>query len=345
MLFSGVTGSFRDSRKIASWLLLLSGVTTLFYAVLCAEQLRGSSFFGLVMAVGVISTVFVAFRTIFDYKIPYEIMDMKYYSDYASYLGIFSSVPGLVIGLVVPIFYAKFEFYAATCWFFIASAVFMALAVCFTLTLEPYTKEGEDTEPTESKPLSVHPIRDFLRLFSCRDFRVLLIPNLLRGVGMGLMSIFPLIIVYEGIIAEENLTLLSSASYIGVFVSSFLYIRMVRKWGIPMTGFIGGVMFCFVLLCTSGNLVWLMIAYIIVSTGNNLLSNAMPNMIYLTVTGDIISQFHTWRLALSTLGTALSTAALGMMIGRVDSVIILGIGALGMFICMLSFLLYYRKRI
>ena len=58
-----------------------------------------------------------------------------------------------------------------------------------------------------------------------------------------------------------------------------------------------------------------------------------------------MSPFHTWRLALTTLGTTLSTSIIGAVIDSVPPTLILIVGTLAYFVCALSYSMIYRKKL
>jgi len=68
-------------------------------------------------------------------------------------------------------------------------------------------------------------------------------------------------------------------------------------------------------------------------------------MIYRTAEPSVISSFHTWRLAVSNLGTIFATTLFGWIMDKVPAAVILILGFLGILGCAGGYYLCYRKRI
>ena len=63
----------------------------------------------------------------------------------------------------------------------------------------------------------------------------------------------------------------------------------------------------------------------------------MPNLVYKKIDRKLMSIFHTWRLALSTVGTAVATAVIGGLIGIVSPLCIFLIGSVATLFCAVSY--------
>lgn len=341
LLCAGITSASADSRKAAGWMYLLCGISWLPYIPICLFGLPVRLFTGAMFVLGLGTTVFSALRVIYDYKLPCEVLDMRFYSEYTAYLGLFSGIAGMVIGIGLPLVYDRLPYAGVTAAVFALAAACMALGAFCIVRMKPISAEAG---PAEHQKIAVRPWQDLKRLLANRDFRVMLVPNTIRGVSAGLVSMLAVIALREEVLTQTNVTMMTAVNYAGTFLSCFLYVKLVRRFGIPVTGLVGAVLFCLVVAAMGGGTGWFLVVYGIAATGNNLAANAFPDMVYHSVPQEIISPFHTWRLALMALGTAISTPIFGALLPVVAAEVLLVIGAAGLLLCALGYYLFYRKQ-
>ena len=72
-------------------------------------------------------------------------------------------------------------------------------------------------------------------------------------------------------------------------------------------------------------------------SGYNIVCYAIPDTVYLSVEESSISSYHTWRMALTTLGTVLSTALFGLVADSVSPTVLAVCGTVSVFFCCLAY--------
>lgn len=338
---SGMAAGFCDSRKAIGLMFGLRALFILGYALFCAVTVTSQVFYIMMLIVGTLIALETALRSIFEYKLPCEVLDMKYYSLHLSCAGLVSGITGTVVGLVIPRMYQRFDFLTVTGVCLILAALTSFLALLMNLSLKPLNEQRN----LPHTKLTINPIEDLKNLWRNRDFRRLLGPNFARGLGLGAVSLSALIAVRGTGMTEGDTPMIQSAIYIGTMVSSFLYAWLVKRLGVPKTALFGSLLFGVVCFATAGNTTWFLVLYAISYIGYNTVSNALPDMIYRTAEPSIISSFHTWRLAVSNLGTVFATTLFGWIMDKVPAAVILILGFLGILICAGGHYLCYRKRI
>jgi len=319
LLLAGAASAERDTRKPLLWLTAMTAVLTVCHIVFCIWSMQNILIFALVLLLGCLQAVITALRTIYIYKLPCEVIDMRDYTVLTGYQGLFTGIAGIGIGFLLPLFFEKYPYMTVCGAAFAAAGLLQMTSGCCIWKLHPMEKNNSTVqiaeEPTRIK-FSV--VDDLLRLIRNKDFRWLLVPNILRGAGNAMISIFALLVIQAGILNEENVSLITAATSIASIISCFAYVFCVKHFNIPKTCLIGGILFCFFCLTHTRGSIMCVLMYAIAYIGYNMVSCAIPNMIYRSVSSDLISIFQSWRLALSQLGQVLALALFGMMMETVD---------------------------
>ena len=204
---------------------------------------------------------------------------------------------------------------------------------------------SKDVTSAKTEKITINPWLDLKLLIQNKDFVFLIIPNFLRGIGAGVVSMIALIAIRSVGMEDSDTPLLTTAGNIGSMLSSILYVYLVRRFGIPKTGLIGGCVFCLICLTPLGSTTSFLILYSAAYVGYIILSNAIPNMVYQAADQTIISRFHTWRLAITALGTAVGTPICGVLLVKVSPVVLLLIAAFVILLCTVGYYLCYYKRL
>lgn len=341
--FSGITAYYKDSRPALAILLLLQGLLSGLYAIFGFVRMDLDALYICVLGIASLLAVVSALFTIFDYKLPCEIMAMESYSTHVAYSSLFSGVVGTGVSFVLPILYRKYPFYEVATTSIIVSGVTLILAALVMLWLKPLNSEPDQTSNQRPK---FNPIKDIHRLLRNYDFRFLFIPNILRGFGSGMLSIIALIALRGFAMEDGDVPLITAAANIGAFLSSFIYVFLVKRLGIPWTGLLGGILFGVICFSAFGNSVSFLVIYCVAQIGLHLAGNAIPNMIYCSIDSSIMSQFHTWRMILLALGSAIGTPIYAALLDKVPIVILFIISAAATFLSVFGYyLLYHKKRV
>jgi len=345
LLFSGASSYVSDTRKPLLWLTSISGVFTVCHIVFCFPIFHGLLTFAMILLLGCIQGTLTALRKIFIYKLPCDVMDLQYYSIYAGYQGLFIGVAGIGIGFLLTFFHARYSFMTVSGFAFATAGVLLVLSGVFLWNLHPIEKKKDDTGSASSdlpkEKWSV--INDLRRLLKNKEFRYLMIPNILRGFGESLIGIFAVIAIRESILSEETASLITAGTYIGTLLSCFAYVFCVKYIGIGKTCLCGGILFALVCLSLSGGSLVCIILYAVAYIGYNMVCCAIPDLIYRSVSSDLISIFQTWRLALTQLGLVLASAIYGFMIEAYDGFWLILIGCICYLVCALCYFCYFRR--
>ena len=338
LLLSGLLSGVRQTVKAATVTFAASGVLTALYAGLFMMNGKNAAFYPLLMALGGVLSVTTAIRNVFDYKMPCEVMDIGRYSYYLSVGGVVSGLSGIGTGLVLTACYARFDFHTVSCGAFFTAGVLLLLAAAVNaLIRQLQTPEP----PTEKKSGALSMVFAVLR---DKDFLALLLPNTLRGVGEAVMAMITVLAVRRIGIAESDSAVITTIGNIAMFASCIMYGFLAPRLRVPKLCLLGSLLFVGVIPAFMGGSTMFFVLYGIAYVGFNIISNALPDMIYQNVSPKIMSAFHTWRLALMTLGTTVATKVFGAVLDDTSVFVILSAGVGAYLFCSVGYYLRFGKR-
>ncbi len=335
LLFSSVTARAKKTIPVYSALCLVSGVLTGLYALLFGAA-GGQIMYLFLMVLGCLVSAVTAIRNIFDYKIPCEVMKLDDYSMYVSGCGIVGGVSGLAAGALLSLSYKHFSFTAVTCGAYIAAGICYITAGFINKALKKITVEKSD----KAEEKSAGTLRD---LFKDRTFKILLLPNFIRGIGMAVVPMIALLAINSRVITETDGATVTVFTYLATLVSCIVYVYLARRIGVAKLCALGAVLFCFLVPAFSGGKTVFYICYTVSYAGYYIINNAVPDLVYRNINPDMMSIFHTWRLALSTIGTTAATAVIGKLIGTVSPLWVLLIGAAAHIICVTAYYAVFKN--
>lgn len=338
LLFSGITSKTKKTIPAYTLLCLLSGVFTCTYALIFSFSFRENIAFFLLMLAGCLVTAVTAVRTIFDYKLPCEVMESDEYSLYVSVGGILGSAFGIAAGALLSLAYKKSEFNSVTCAAFLLAGASLCAAsfINRALKLKSMGKTAENQKAGRASG-------DIAALFKNKTFLRLCVPNFIRGIGMATVPMMTVFAVGAGVIAETDGAAVTVCTYLGTLISCSLYAFLSRKVKIKTLCMGGALLFCVIAVSLSGGRTEFFICYTLAYIGYYAVSCAVPDLVYRNIESDIMSVFHTWRLALSTVGTTVSTALMGRLIGKVPPLWFLVAAAVSHIICAAAYAFEFSK--
>ena len=335
LIFANAADRYRRTKRAATLLFFANAAALLFQMTLCLLPESSAVFCLAAFAVGGLVNLSNTVRVVFEYKMICEVIPVERYSAYSSVSGIVCGVSGILPGFLVPLFYARWDYTSVTLCVFAASGLFCLAAGVLNgcLKLMP----GKEEEPAPgAKEERTSALRE---VFGRKDFRLLALPNFVRGIGAGVVAILPLLAMKEVGLPEEQSALIAGVTNGATFLSCAVY-GLLRRRGVKATtlGVAGAGLFFLLCASLAGPsiavfLVLLFFAY----GGYNIVCYAIPDIVYLKVDERVISSYHTWRMALTTLGTVLSTAVFGLVADSVSGTVLAVLGAVSILFCCVAY--------
>ena len=336
LLFAGAADRCRRTKRTATLLFFANAAALLLQMILCLLPESPALFCVAAFAVGALVNVSNTVRVVFEYRMICEVIPVERFSLYSSVSGIVCGVAGILPGVLLPLFYGRHDYTAVTLAVFCASGLFCLAAGILNgcLRLLPGKEEEDPAEERKNAPSSHRAV------LGREDFRRLALPNFIRGFGAGVVAVLPLLAMKDAGLPKEQSALISGVMNTATFLSCGIYgLLRQRKIKAATLGLAGSCLF-FLLSCAFlGSAVWFLIILFFAYCGYNIVCYAIPDAVYQRVEEGVISAYHTWRMALTTLGTVFSTAVIGLIADAVSGTVLAVCGTLSIFLCCLA---YYR---
>ena len=338
LLFSSAASKTKKTITVYAVLCFASGLLTGGYALLFGFRRPQQILFIFLMLLGCLVSGVTAIRNIFDYRLPCEVMELRDYSFYVAVCGIVGGASGLAAGTVLTVSYRHFPFVAVTCGAYLAAG----LCYCIAAWTNKLLRRIPQTEPDNAGQKAV--TGNLRTLFHDRTFRILFLPNLIRGIGMAVVPMLTLLAVNAHVIAETDGAAVTVFTYLATLVSCIAYVYLAKRIGVARLCALGALLFCAIVPSFLGGKVFFYICYTISYAGYYIINNAVPDMVYQSIDPRMMSIFHTWRLALSTIGTTVATMYIGSRIGSTAPIWILLAGAAAHIVCAASYYAVFRRK-
>lgn len=339
LLFSGAAGHSKSVIRSCSLFCVFSAISSVFLAIFCIRSLSAASIWIGVLLVGALLSAATAIRVVFEYQIPCEVIDKEQFPVYQSVSGVVGSVFGIAAGLAVSKLYLVMEFLPLT------AGIFVTAGICL---MGAAWANGSLTVIHPSEPKTGENAVDLLKtareVLSDCDFRKMLLPNFIRGIGMGVMAILPILAAESMNMNASELSLITVCTYISTLLGCVVYGFISEKWGAPMAAFLGSILFCLLIPAFSSGAIQFYILYSVSYIGYNIVCYCIPEIIFRSTKPEKVSAIQTWRMLVTTLGTTLSSALMGQLMGKIPTWTILLIGAAATLFCAGAYYVYYHKK-
>jgi predicted MFS family arabinose efflux permease len=175
------------------------------------------------------------------------------------------------------------------------------------------------------------------------SFYIFIIPNFLRGISMGLISVLAMIALDLGY-GSSTVSSIVTITYLANFAGSFLYLVLSKHLNEQILCMLGALCIGAVVFAPNrSDFAFLVVCFITLS-GKIIVDYAVPSRIYKLTSIETAGMYHAWRQLITNAGTALSAAGSGFIIQNGMSHFLLIITFAAQIICSLFYLLYNRDR-
>ncbi len=250
-----------------------------------------------IFAFGIVSYIVLGFYNVIAYKLPYHIMNMAEYGRITANGGVLHGITGIIVSGAMTYFIGKYEYFDTMTVVLTISALFAVTAFIISSKYKNISLIQKEKK-TERKRINI---------FRYKPFQKLIIPNLTRGIGMGIIGVTVTIGYYFKVIDKVSggyIVILTNAA---VIFSCFLYSRIAKKGRngkiILISALIALASVSFMLVGKST--VVFLTCYGIGYFAINLLGQAIPVQVTEIIDYDVIGQYTAWRMMLLTIGTAI----------------------------------------
>lgn len=346
-LTTGLPRLFRNTMKGDAVATVIYGLFFMGNVVICIfTGIPLNTKWIIILAAGCLVNTALSIRTVFDYKLPCELIIMSDYSFFTAVDGIVQGLCSIPVAFLLPVLYAKYDYETVTAVVFTVSVLLVIVTSIITMSYKKLNTATPE-EPVADKS-AILPWNDILRLLHDKEFMFLFIPNIVRGFCAGIYTLIPTLAIGSGCFTEVNVMLITGTGQAAVFISCLFYAWVGKRFGtrsmtVPLLGLGAGVLGLMLIPVMKLSTIPFLCCYFIAYCGFNIVSYAIPDMVYKSVSADIISPFHTWRMGLTTLGNVIATYAVGIFAERISATVFMVIAAASMLFCCLGYYLWFKK--
>lgn len=247
----------------------------------------------------IVAYLMIGIRNAVDYRIFYEIFDMK---ELGRLMGIAIAVSGLVsFGVSAAYSYAvsNYDYYDVMIVFFILSAVMILISFVASYNY----KKVNETPQVEQKPgLELSAFKNKVTL-------QLAVPGFFRGFSSGIFALITVVGFSGGILNIETATYVSLITQLTSFAGNIVFSLTNRKIRSSAAVLISSVMLgiALPLSIVTGNLIPFLIFYAITNFAYVIINVSIPILVCEIVPYDQIGSFTCIRMMIYTLGSVVAS--------------------------------------
>lgn len=247
----------------------------------------------------IVAYLMIGIRNAVDYRIFYEIFDMK---ELGRLMGIAIAVSGLVsFGVSAAYSYAvsNYDYYDVMIVFFILSAVMILISFVASYNY----KKVNETPQIEQKPgLELSAFKNKVTL-------QLAVPGFFRGFSSGIFALITVVGFSGGILNIETATYVSLITQLTSFAGNIVFSLTNRKIRSSAAVLISSVMLgiALPLSIVTGNLIPFLIFYAITNFAYVIINVSIPILVCEIVPYDQIGSFTCIRMMIYTLGSVVAS--------------------------------------
>ena len=276
-----------------------------------------------VFIVAGISYVGVGLYTILSYCLPYYTIDMK---DYGKMTGVSTAIAGgasFLMSLLYTLLLSKFSYMKTTSSFFIVAIV------CFILTgimCASMQVKGAGVEREEKT--------DFLAVFKNKTTYVLLIPNFVRGLSVGVFNVIATIAISTSILNEKNAPYVSVILQVATFLANLFFAFAYKKLSTKNLLLFStiGVALSFP-LCLEFGVVGFFVCFTVASFFKFVIDTAIPVVITEIIPKEQIGPYTSIRMLIFTGAQAVGPLLITPLEGAIGYTGVLIFATVMLFIC------------
>ena len=332
MAFSDLAERRPNAVRQNDWLLLaISVLFACYLPLLLHRQAVPLAVWLLVTVVASVQIVLASCKSVLDYKMLYQIIDIERYGAVASMTGVSIGLFGMVYSWLFAQALSRFSARIAFLIGFLSSALLVFAAyVCnrkMTVIHDPFV------HPKQAKVSIKTKVSMVVSVLRQPEFRAFIIPNTLRGVTIGILNSLVLVALELGVSAKTAASLAMAGS-IGYLLGSLSYNALSRVMQPKRLGLIGAGLLCAVVfLPYSGKEMLFLIIAMFGYMGRTLVDYAVPSMVFQLIDPAVSGVYNAWRTVLFSVAAAAMSYLVGALLGKIPTVAILILCAVGYLIC------------
>lgn len=286
----------------------------------------------LLFITSLILSFFMGLYNILSYKQPYHIMKISEFGKHTALAGVISGVLCAVVSAVISLALNRAPYFGTMT---VVSVIGIVLAIVSGSINFGYIPIEVTRNKKGIKKINI---------FRYKPFYQLLIPNIFRGISMGIFNLTAVIGYHCGILNKATAALLVTLSQIAAILSclSYVYFASRRKSGFICLVSSVIILIFLPLMTISKSSLMFVVFYFLAFFFINYISNAVPVIVAENIDYNCIGQYTAWRMALYTGGIAIGGALLPILLNFVGGTLTLLICGILMLPCGIGYYLFER---
>lgn len=338
-----VGDSVKNIKGLISVLFLVFPVILIAMLVVLIGRTGGENVVYTIVLIGsIITNLALGVYNVLCYKLPYFVIDTKDYGRISSVAGIFSGGVGIGGSALLSLFVKNYDYRIVMTVAFLVGAVLWLISavLCHSYKIREIPEELQGNAHEEKG------LKTVLRVLKHPVFYKTVVPHILRGVGLGVLSLIVVIGKTDGILNTKTSTYVTIFTNLAVIAGDGLYLAFDRFMGVKKSLFVSGIVLLLILPFTAAfeNLIAFYIFYFVGYTFLTVVNMCVPVLVYDCVEYEIMSKYTAIRMLLFTLGQALPGFIFSRMVATVGTFGVLVLAGASFCISSVWFCLVLKKQ-
>ena len=330
LILTFLSGKIKHVKLVTSIShLSLSLLTAVFLMGAINPELIKQGYVIAVFIVSGISYVGVGLYTILSYCLPYYTIDMK---DYGKMTGISTAIAGgasFLVSLIYSVLLSKFPYMKTTAVFFVVAIVCFILSSVICASMREKTVEMN--KETEMKS-------DVVAVFKNKNTYILLIPNFVRGLSVGIFSVITTIAISTNILNETISTYVSAILQVATFAGNIFFAFSYKKLSTKNVLLLATVGMCVSFpLCLEFGTVGFFCLFAVASFFRFVTDTAIPVIITEIIPKEQIGPYTSIRMLIFTGAQAVATLIITPLKNAIGYTGVLIFATVMLFICCITY--------
>ena len=184
--------------------------------------------------------------------------------------------------------------------------------------------------------------RELLQMLSAPIFRAFVVPNLLRGLTVGITSTIAMFAVNMGY-SEAEASRIPIMCALGCIVASLIYIALSAKIKITTIGLLGSFLLIPIAFLPANNIGIFLTLFFVAYMGRMVVDCVVPVMVIQIIDPKIVGAYNAWRNILIFLSSTLTVYFVGILLERGGAQFLLVACAAAYVISMIWYCVMYNK--
>ena len=330
LILTFLSGKIKRVKAVTSISCLsLSILTCVFLMGAINPELIKHGYVIAVFIVAGISYVGVGLYTILSYCLPYYTIDMK---DYGKMTGISTAIAGgvsFLVSLTYSLLLSKFSYMKTTAAFFIIAIICFILTgiVCASMRVKSVEMDEENREKN-----------DVISVFKNKNTYILLIPNFVRGLSVGIFNVIATIAISTSILNETTSSYINVILQIATFAGNLFFAFAYKKLSTKNLLLIATLGVCISLpLSLEFGIVGFFFCFTIASFFRIVTDTAIPVIITEIIPKEQIGPYTSIRMLIFTGAQAVATLLITPLKSAIGYTGVLFFAAVMLFICGITY--------